>query len=47
MMDLRSRVRPGDEILVPERGRVRRNSGLLVAALITAAVSAVVTLATR
>lgn len=47
MMDLRSRVRPGDQSFVPERGGVRRNSGLLVAALITAAVSTVVTLATR
>jgi protein involved in polysaccharide export with SLBB domain len=42
-----SRVRSGDQIFVPERSWVRRNSGFLAAALITAAVSTVVTLATR
>ncbi|HEV7994197.1 MAG TPA: SLBB domain-containing protein [Gemmatimonadaceae bacterium] len=42
-----SRVRSGDQIFVPERSWVRRNSGFLVAALITAGVSTVVTLATR
>jgi len=47
MGDLRSRVRSGDGIFIPERGRVHRNRGLLVAALITAAVSTVITLATR
>lgn len=42
-----SRVRSGDQIFVPERGWLRRNSGFLAAAAISAAVGIAATLATR
>jgi polysaccharide export outer membrane protein len=42
-----SRVRSGDQIFVPERSWVRRNSGFLVGTAITAAVSIALTLGTR
>jgi protein involved in polysaccharide export with SLBB domain len=42
-----SRVRSGDQIFVPERSWVRRNSGFLVGTVITTGVSVLLTLATR
>ena len=42
-----SRVRSGDQIFVPERSWVRRNSGFLVGTGLTTAVSVILTLATR
>ena len=42
-----SRVRSGDQIFVPERSWVRRNSGFLVGTAVTAAVSIVLTLSSR
>jgi protein involved in polysaccharide export with SLBB domain len=42
-----SHVRSGDQIFVPERGWVRRNSGFLAAAIITASMGVAATIITR
>jgi protein involved in polysaccharide export with SLBB domain len=42
-----TRVRSGDQLYVPERGWLRRNSGFLLGTMITAVVSVLVTRGTR